>query len=99
MCLVVSACKVSNDLDKYLQRHSIFKDCLEPDVHHTILRSFFRSLNLDNPLTRIVEKVFRTVNGNLPDFERTLTLFDMGGGMMAPQMFLTTVSKHLGGGS
>ena len=34
VCLVVSAFKVSNDLDKYLPRHSIFKDCLEPDVHH-----------------------------------------------------------------
>ena len=31
----------------------------------------------------------------------SLTLFDMGGGggMMAPQMFLTTVLKLLGGGS
>ena len=28
-CLVVSVCKVSNDLDKYLPRHSVFKDCLE----------------------------------------------------------------------
>ena len=29
-----------------------------------------------------------------------LTLFDKGGGgMMAPKMFLTTVSKRLGGGS
>ena len=35
-CLVVSAFKVSNDLDKYLPRHSIFKDCLESDVHHMI---------------------------------------------------------------
>ena len=34
-CLVVSAFKVSNDLDKYLRRHSIIKDCLESDVHHT----------------------------------------------------------------
>ena len=25
-----------------------------------------------------------------------LTLFDMGGGMMAPKMFLTTVLKRLG---
>ena len=33
-CLVVSAVKVSNDLQKYLPRHSIFKDCLESDVHH-----------------------------------------------------------------
>ena len=33
-CLVVSAFKVSNDLDKYLLRHSIIKDCLESDVHH-----------------------------------------------------------------
>ena len=32
-CLVVSACN-SNDLRKYLPRHSIFKDCLESDVHH-----------------------------------------------------------------
>ena len=32
----VSACKVSNDLNKYLQKQSIFKDCLESDVHHTI---------------------------------------------------------------
>ena len=32
--LVVSAFKVSNDLDKYLPRHSIIKDCLESDVHH-----------------------------------------------------------------
>ena len=28
-----------------------------------------------------------------------LTLFDMGGGMMPPKMFLTTVPKRLGGGS
>ena len=34
MIAVVSAFKVSNDLDKYLPRHSIFKDCLESDVHH-----------------------------------------------------------------
>ena len=33
-CLVVSAFKVSSDLHKYLPRHSIFKDCLESDVHH-----------------------------------------------------------------
>ena len=33
-CLVVSAFKVSNDLDNYLPRHSIFKNCLESDVHH-----------------------------------------------------------------
>ena len=33
-CLVVSVFKVSNDLQKYLPRHSIFKDCLESDVHH-----------------------------------------------------------------
>ena len=33
-CLVNSAFKVSNDLDKYLSRHNIFKDCLESDVHH-----------------------------------------------------------------
>ena len=25
---------MSNDLHKYLPRHSIFKDCLESDVHH-----------------------------------------------------------------
>ena len=30
---MVFAFKVSNDLDKYLPRHSIFKDCLELDVH------------------------------------------------------------------
>ena len=28
-----------------------------------------------------------------------LTLFDMGGGIMPPKMFLTTVPKRLGGGS
>ena len=33
-CLVVSAFKVSNDLDKYFPRYSIFKNCLESDVHH-----------------------------------------------------------------
>ena len=33
-CLVVSTFKVSNDLHKYLPKHSIFKDCLESDVHH-----------------------------------------------------------------
>ena len=32
--LLVSAFKVSNDSDKYLPRHSVFKDCLESDVHH-----------------------------------------------------------------
>ena len=32
--LVVSAFKVSNDLEKYLPRHSIFEDCLDSDVHH-----------------------------------------------------------------
>ena len=31
---LVSAFKVSNNLDKHLPRHSIFKDCLESDVHH-----------------------------------------------------------------
>ena len=34
LCLVVSAFKVSNDSDKYLPRHSLFKNCLESDVHH-----------------------------------------------------------------
>ena len=33
-CLVVFAFKVSNDLDKYLLRHSIIRNCLESDVHH-----------------------------------------------------------------
>ena len=33
-CLVVSTFKVSNDLDKYLPRHNMFKDCLESDVNH-----------------------------------------------------------------
>ena len=33
-CFVVSAFEVSNDLDKYLPRHCIFKDCLESDAHH-----------------------------------------------------------------
>ena len=32
-CLVVFAFKVSNDLDKYMPRHSRIKDCLESDVH------------------------------------------------------------------
>ena len=32
--LAVSVSQVSNDVDKYLLRHSIFNDCLEPDVHH-----------------------------------------------------------------
>ena len=32
-CLVVSASKVLNDLDKYLLRHCTLKDCLELDVH------------------------------------------------------------------
>ena len=68
LCLVVSAFKVSNDLDKYLRRHSIIKDCLVSDVHHAtsqilsilidfiqdraffvpFLRSFFKSLNINN---------------------------------------------------
>ena len=33
-CFVVSAFKVSNDLEKYLPRHSISEDCLESDVQH-----------------------------------------------------------------
>ena len=32
-------------------------------------------------------------------FDTDLTLFDIGGGMMAPKMFLTTMPKRLGGGS
>ena len=32
-------------------------------------------------------------------FKTFLTLSDMGGGMMAPKMFLTTVPKRLAGGS
>ena len=31
--------------------------------------------------------------------QTSLTLFDMGGAMMAPKTFLTTVLKPLGGGS
>ena len=31
---LVSASTVSNDLDKYLPKHSIFKDCIESDVHY-----------------------------------------------------------------
>ena len=30
---LLSAFKVLNDLDTYLLRHCIFKDCLEPDAH------------------------------------------------------------------
>ena len=33
-CLIVSTFKVSNNLDKYLPKHSIFKDFLESDVNH-----------------------------------------------------------------
>ena len=32
-CLEVSAYKVWNDLDEYLLRRFMFKDCLEPNVH------------------------------------------------------------------
>ena len=32
------AFKVSNDLDKYLPRHNIFKNCLESDVLHMTLQ-------------------------------------------------------------
>ena len=45
LCLVVSAFKVSNDLDNYLLRHSIFKDCLASDVHH--MTSQFLSILID----------------------------------------------------
>ena len=38
----VSSFKVSN---KHLSRHSIFKDCLEPDVHH--MRSQILSILID----------------------------------------------------
>ena len=31
---VFSVSKVSNGLDEYLPRHSVFKDCFELDVHH-----------------------------------------------------------------
>ena len=34
LCLIVSAFKVSNDLDNHLLRHNIFKDFLASDVHH-----------------------------------------------------------------
>ena len=63
-CLVVSAFKVLNDLNNYLSRHNIIKDCLESDVHHmtsqilsilidfiqdsAFLRSFYKSLNINN---------------------------------------------------
>ena len=39
-CLVVPAFKASNDLDKYLPRHSVYKDCLESEVHHNDITNF-----------------------------------------------------------
>ena len=56
-CLVVSAFKVSNDLDKYLARYSIIKDCLESDVHHMtsqILSIFQTFKGLSNRTIEIV---------------------------------------------
>ena len=44
-CSFLSAFKVSSDLDKYLPRHSLFKDCLESDVHH--MTSQILSISID----------------------------------------------------
>ena len=41
--------KVSNGLDKYLPRHSIFNDCLESDVHR--ITSEILSILTDSPKT------------------------------------------------
>ena len=78
-CLTVFAFKVSNDSDKHLSRHSIIKDCLESDVHHTtsqilsILidfiqgRAFFGSFsNLKTLITLELEMILR--NGKLQSF-------------------------------
>ena len=50
--------KVSNDLDNYLLRHIIFKDCLASDVHHmtsqilSILIDFIQDLAFFLPFFR-----------------------------------------------
>ena len=57
--LVVSATKVSNDLKKYLPRNSIFKDCLELDVHDmtSLILSIFIDFTQDVPRSHLI--VFR----------------------------------------
>ena len=64
-CLVVFAFKVSNDLDKYLPRHSILKDCLESDVYHmtsqilSILIDFIQDRAFFRTIFSAVLKIFR----------------------------------------
>ena len=66
-CLAVSAFKVSNDSDKYLPRHSVFKDCLESDVHHMtsqilqILTDFIQDRTFFVPFFR---SFFKSLNLN-----------------------------------
>ena len=87
-CLVVSAFKVSNDLEKYLLRHSIIKDCLESDVHHmtsqilSILIDFIQDRAFFVPFFRSFYKSlninnFGTRNGK-QQFFRLLKDFQIG---------------------
>ena len=64
-CLVVSSCKVSNDLDNYLQWYSKFEDCSEPDVHNmtsqvlSILIDFTENLAVPCTIFSIVFQIFK----------------------------------------
>ena len=56
--------KVSNDLDKYLPRHSIFKDCLESDVYQmtsqilSILIDFIKDRAVSRNIFSVVFQIF-----------------------------------------
>ena len=64
-CLVVSVSKVSNDLDKHLLRHSIFRECLELDVHHmtsqilSILIDFIDDRAISRTIFSVVFQIFK----------------------------------------
>ena len=70
---MVSASKVSDDLDKYLPRHSMFKDCLESDVHHmtsqilSVLIDFIQDGAFFVPFFRSVFKYLKAITDGSRD--------------------------------
>ena len=59
-CLVLSVFKVSNDLDKYLPRHSIFKNCLELDIHHMTSQILSILIDFIHARSHIFSAIFRS---------------------------------------
>ena len=73
--LVVSATNVPNNLKKYLLRNSIFKGCLEPDVHDMTsqILSILIGFTKDRAVTSTISlSFFKSLNLNNPGTGRDI---------------------------